>query len=493
MDVSLKWLKDYVDLTAPADELAHRLTMAGVEVEEIERIGAAWEKVFVGKVVALRPHPNADNLQLVDVDYGEERRATVVTGAKNLEVGNVVPLAQLGARLANYRKPGNPIEELKPRDLRGIVSQGMVCSAVELGLGEESDGIMHLDPSARIGAPLAEELGDVIFHLKVTPNRSDCLAMLGVAREIAAITGRQSRQPDVAVAEPGAPAADAVTVQIGDPELCPRYIAKIIRGVKIGPSPKWLQDRLVAGGMRPINNVVDVTNYVMLELGQPLHAFDYDKIGGRQIVVRRARPGERLTTLDGVDRELTPEMLVIADAAIPVALAGVMGGADSEVSDTTTTVLLESASFHPVSIRRAARELRLPSEASRRFERTVPTENALPAARRAAQLIAELSGGAVAAGEVDAYPRPVERRRARLELAEIRRLLGVDFAPAEVERILGALGFTLRRDGDAYDVEVPPYRVDVSRPADLVEELVRIRGYDVIPETLPTGAMPEPL
>jgi phenylalanyl-tRNA synthetase beta chain len=490
MRVPLSWLKEYVDLVLPPDELAHRLTMAGIEVEEIEQVGAAWGPVYVGQVVALRQHPNADRLLLAELDLGE-RRLQAVTGAPNLRVGAKVPVALPGARLASGSD--GAAFTVRPATLRGERSECVVCSEKELGLGEDHSGILILDASAPLGRPLGEVLGDTVFVLKLSPNRADCLAMLGVAREVAALTDQPLRQPEWSVVEEGPAAASFTQVEILDPDLCPRYIARIITGVRVGPSPRWLQDRLRLAGMRPINNIVDITNYVMLEIGQPLHAFDYERLAGRRIVVRRARAGERLTTLDGVDRALSPDMLAIADAERPVAIAGVMGGLDSEVTESTTTILLESASFHPTSVRRTARALRLPSEAARRFERTVPVERPPVGAARAAELMRQIAGGRVAPGAVDAYPRPRAPRRIHLALAEVSRLLGQDFAVEAVERILGRLGFATRRADGALDVTVPSDRVDVELPADLVEEVARVVGYDSLPTTLPRGEVPAPI
>src|SRR5579883_1447703 len=346
MKVSLKWLRSYTPASLPPEELAHRLTMAGVEVEAIYRIGESWENVFVGEVSDLKPHPNADRLQLATVNYGEGRTITVITGATNLKVGDKVPLALVGAKLLNTHLPTPEIQEIKPVKLRGILSEGMVCSAKELGLGQDHAGILILDHAATPGTPLAEELGDVIFDIDVTPNRVDLFSMIGIAREVAALLEEPLAIPTPDYPSPGPLTGSLIDIRIVDPDLCPRYTAAIVRGVTIGQSPKWLRDRLTAVGLRPINNVVDVTNYVMLEWGQPLHAFDYDKLRGKQIIVRRAGDGESIVLLDGSTRGLTSANLVIADAQGPVAIAGVMGGADSEVTSETTSVLIESANFN---------------------------------------------------------------------------------------------------------------------------------------------------
>lgn len=506
MNISLKWLREYVDITLPVEQLAERLTLAGIEVANIRRIGGNWdpEKLFVGQVVEIMPHPNADRLLLVTVEYGAEgatgeqsKRITVVTGATNMRVGDKVPLALAGARLIDPHSEKPKEMVLKPTTLRGVRSEGMVCSPKELGLSEDHEGILILHPEARVGAPLVEELGDTILELEVTPNRPDCLSVIGVAREVAALTGQTLRLPSVEAPEEGPPSGDLVAVDIESPDLCARYIAMVVQEVAVGPSPKWMQERLERAGMRSINNVVDVTNYVMLEWGQPLHAFDYDTLRGRRIIVRTARPGETIVTLDGQARTLTPETLVIADAERPVAIAGVMGGLETEVGERTTTVLLESANFNPVSIRRTARALNIPSEAQRRFEKGLPPELTVPAIRRAAQLIRELAGTAerrpvIAKGMVDAYPRPAEPRRIRLAASEVRRVLGMDIPLDRQERILVSLGFGVAREDQALLVTVPYWRRDITLPADLVEELARISGYDELPATLPAGRLPPP-
>ncbi len=498
MRVSLKWLHDYVDLLIPPSDLAHRMTMAGVEVQAMESIGATWDrdKIFVGQITALNPHPNADRLQLATASYGQGT-ITVVTGAWNLAVGDKIPVALLGARLIDGH--GDKREEivLKPTKLRGIMSEGMVCSELELGLGEDHTGIMILPPDAPVGTPLVDYLGDTIFELDIK-GRWDCLSMLGVAQEVAAIQrvlfGQQValREPPLDYSELGDDVSHSIAIQILDPDLCPRYSATLVRGVKVGPSPRWLQDRIIAAGMRPINNIVDITNYVMWETGQPLHAFDYDRIHGRKIIVRRARPGETIVSLDNQVRELTTDMCMIADVDRAVAIGGVMGGLDSEVTETTTNVLLEAANFLPTSIRRTARALRIPSEAQRRFEKGLPADGTVPAARRATRLMLELAGGVAARGVADAYPGRKETQPILLTTAEVKRLLGVELALREITHVLTALGFGCRQqDENAVVVTVPMRRVDVTIPADLIEELARILGYDRMPTTMISGPVPE--
>ncbi len=489
MRVPLKWLREYVDITLSPDELAHRLTMAGLEAGEIIRIGAEWDRIYVGQVLELAPHPNADRLQLVTVDYGRGR-LTVVTGATNLRVGDKVPLALAGARLIDGHSEQPRMITLQPTRLRGILSEGMVCSGKELGLSEDHAGILILHPEARVGAELQEELGEVILDMSITPNRSDALSLLGIAREVAALTGQKVRYPSLDVPEEGPPAAELARVDVLDPDLCPRYSAMIIRGVKVGPSPRWLQERLAAAGVRPISNVVDVTNYVMLEMGQPLHAFDLHKVKDRHILVRRAHAGETLTTLDGVERRLGPDMLLIADPTGGIGLAGVMGGANTEISDETTDILLEAANFNPINNRRTARALNLPTEASRRFEKGLPPELTVPALRRSMSLMHQLAGGTVASGIIDVYPEPLPQRQIVLVDGEVKRLLGVDPGRQRVAEVLTSLEFTVERREGALLVTVPPHRIDVALPADLVEEVARITGYDAIPDTLLSGELP---
>ena len=488
MRVSLKWLSDYVDLHLPAEEIARRLTMAGLEVEAIERTGGTWQNVFVGLVTAVEPHPNADRLRLATVELGGERH-TVVCGAPNVAEGQKVAFAKVGARLLDGHT-GKPMA-LKAATIRGVESAGMVCSEKELGLSEEHTGILVLEPDAPLGAPLADYLGDAILHIDMKPNRADGLSMLGIAREVAALTGESAREPDVTFEEVGRPISGLVAVTIEDADLCGRYVATLIAGLSVGPSPRWMQERLSAGGMRPINNVVDVTNYVMLELGQPLHAFDYDTISAHHVIVRRARPGERMRTLDGVERTFGPEHLLIADPSGPIAVAGVMGGEHTEVTERTTRVLLESATFNPVSIRRTALALRAQSEASRRFAWGLPADLAMIASRRATKLLVEVCGGEAAAGTIDVYPRKEKVVRIEVTRRRLSQVLGVDLPTSKVREALTALGFSARWvPPDRYVVRVPYWRRDVRIPDDVAEEVARVVGYDQIPTEPIMGAIP---
>ena len=419
MRVPTSWLQDYVDITVELGELAERLTLAGLEVGAIDRIGDWWsrENLVVGEVVEVRAHPNADRLVLVDVAYGGEELEQCVTGAPNLfpykGIGPVslkVAFAMEGAELYDGHKEGFVKTRLKRTKIRGIPSRAMVCSEKELGLSEEHEGIMFLADDAPVGVALTDYLGDTVLDLDLTPNLARCFSILGVAREVAALTGVPLRYPSTEWVTAGTPASDLAGVEIRDPELCSRYIATIIRNVQIGPSPRWMQDRVGKAGMRPISNVVDITNFVMLEWGQPLHAFDYDKLVARAnggvptIIVRCAEYGETLRTLDGVDRSFSQDELLICDTRGPIAVAGVMGGYDTEIDENTTSILLESANFDLVSVRRTTQALKLPSEASSRFGKGIHPELAAPAAKRASELMRGLAGGIVAPGMVDAYP-----------------------------------------------------------------------------------------
>ncbi len=518
MKIPLKWLEDYVPLTLPVAELAERLTLAGLEVSGVrligvpppeglrvksEEAGPVWdrEKIVVAQVLSVAKHPNADKLKLPTVDYGQGRTKKMVTGAPNLHVGDAgqkVILALAGSVLYDGHATPKKLSELKPGNIRGEPSDAMVCSSFELGIDDEHEGIILLEDDAPVGAPLVDFMGDVVLELEVTPNLARCLSLIGVAREVAALTGQTLKLPPHVVQATGEPVEGQVRVIIDDPKLSSRYAAVLLKGVKIGPAPGWMQRRLTYAGMRPISNVVDITNYVMLEWGQPLHAFDYDALrrraGGKAptITVRPARAGEVLKTLDGVDRRLTPEMLVIADDAGPVALAGVMGGAETEVSAATTNVLLESANFDFLNIRRTIKALNLPSEASMRFSRGIHPELVKPAAERAAELMRQHAGATVCRGIVDVYPARPAPQVVELRMAEVRRILGMDFPADEAARLLRALEFRVERaGGDVLIVSAPPHRLDIQEgPADLIEDLARLHGYDRLPATLLAERLP---
>jgi phenylalanyl-tRNA synthetase beta chain len=482
MKVSLKWLKDYVDIKLTIGELAARLTMAGLEVKGIQTVGGTWDNVVIGEVVALNPHPNADRLKLATVNLGTEQVNTVC-GAPNISLGQRVTFAHIGARLIDPHT-GEAVV-LEPAKIRGVVSEGMVCSEKELGISDSHEGILVLPPEAPIGVPLGAYLGDVILDLDITPNRPDCLSVVGIAREIAVLTGEPLRLPEIRYEETEKPIDSFASVDIVDPDLCPRYCASLVTGIKIAPSPSWLQQRLNNCGMRPINNVVDVTNYVMLEYGQPLHAFDYHKLEGRQIIVRRARNGETITTLDGSKRALNPDILVIADKEEAVAVAGIMGGLDSEVMDKTDTILLESANFNQATIRRGCSHLQFQSEASMRFDKGLNSELPLVPLKRATQLLLELAGGRAAKGIIDVYPGKSEPKLILLTTREVKRLSGLKVNIDEILKILKALGFECR-EGDSSSqilVSAPYWRSDIKCSADLVEEVARVIGYDKVPMT----------
>lgn len=506
MKVPIGWLKEYVDITISLEELAERLTLAGLEVASVDHIGDWWdrEKIVVGEVLEVRPHPNADRLVLADVDYGGDEIEQCVTGAPNLfpykgqgPVSLKVAFAMEGAELYDGHKEGFVKARLKRTKIRGVPSRAMVCSEKELGISEAHEGIMFLPADAPTGTALADYMGDTVLDLDLTPNLARCFSMTGVAREVAALTGVPMRYPSTDWQDDGPPAGDLAAVEIEDPDLSARYIATIIRDVEIGPSPQWMQDRVRKAGMRPISNIVDITNYVMLEWGQPLHAFDYDKLVARAgggvptIIVRRARPGETMRTLDDVDRTFDEDTLLICDTAGPVAVAGVMGGFDTEIDEHTRNILLESANFDYISIRRTTQALKLPSEASLRFGKGIHPELAEPAVRRASELMRTLAGGTIARGLVDAYPVQPEPAVIELTTSAVERNLGIGFSLKEMVAILEPLEFECEPiSEEAMRVKVPEHRLDCTYPADLIEEIARIYGYDRIPVTEMADRLP---
>lgn len=482
MRVPLRWLAEWIALP-PEPELLARLTQGGLEVEGVERVGPDLSGVRVGLVVSRERHPNADRLALCRVDLGGGEPVEIVCGAPNVAAGQKVAVASPGATLPDGRK-------LEKAKIRGVSSHGMICSARELGLGDDQAGILVLDPAAPVGAPLDEVLaaGDRVVEIALTPNRGDCASLLGIAREVRAHFGGALRVPPSEPPEAGAPAAGSFRVAIADPEGCARYAGRLVRGVRVGPSPAWVQERLQAAGLRAINVVVDVTNLVLLELGQPLHAFDAALLRGGVVRVRRAVPGEKLATLDGECRALEPGDLVIADAERAIALAGVMGGAETEVGERTRDVFLESAQFDPTRVRRTARRLGLHSEASYRFERQVDREGVRRACDRAARLLAELAGGQVAPGVVEAAGAPLEPVPIlALDPARANRLLGTALTREEIVALLARVDVGVE-DPHATPLRcrVPSFRNDLRRPVDLVEEIARIHGYDRIPTTMPS-------
>jgi len=483
MEFTYNWLKQYVDFAWSPTELADKLTFAGIEVEGVETIGGKIPaQVVVAQILASEKHPNADKLSVCRVNDGSMERQ-IVCGAKNFKVGDKVPLALPGAGMA----AGFTIKISK---LRGVESQGMMCSAEELGLPKGEDGLLILPADAPVGKNFAEYLGggDTVFDIEVTPNRPDWLSVIGIAREIAALTGNPLRLPEFTLRE-GAENVEALaSVAVEAPELCPRYTAQVIRGVKIGPSPAWMKQLLEKVGMRSINNVVDVTNYILLETGHPLHAFDYNLVKGHRIIVRRAQNGELYQAIDDSQHELTDEMLVIADAERAVALAGIMGGKNSEINDATTDVLLEAAYFNPPGIRRTSKRLGLASESSYRFERGTDIAGLAWASQRAAALMQELAGGQVARGMIDVLAQPIAKRTVSCRYGQVNRLLGIEVPPATVKRIFVSLGLSVvKDDAAACEVEVPTFRVDLEREADLIEEVCRIHGVEKVPARMQPG------
>jgi phenylalanyl-tRNA synthetase beta chain len=462
--------------------------MAGTEVDAILTTGRDWGKISVAEVVDVSPHPNADRLRLATVDLDGEQM-TVVCGAPNVAAGQKVAFARVGAELIDGHT-GEPTI-LKAAKIRGVESAGMVCSEKELGLSDSHEGILVLAEDAPVGTPLGEYLGETVLDLGITPNRPDCMSVLGIAREVAALSNGSVREPPLDYQESGRPIKERLSVEIADRDLCPRYCAALVEGVQIGPSPPWMQERLLAAGVRPISNVVDITNYVMLEIGQPLHAFDFSLISNRKIIVRRARPSEVMVTLDGTERPLNRDMLVIADAKDAVAVAGLMGGAASEVTETTTAILLEAANFNPANIRRTSTDLKLRTDASARFEKGLSPELAMVGIRRAVRLMLELAGGRAAEGIIDVHPGKRRETRITVTQERLRRVLGVQLPTPQVRQTLTSLGFGCRWvPPDRYVVRVPHWRTDVRIPDDVAEELARIIGYDELPTTTLGGAIP---
>ncbi len=489
MKVPLKWLKDYVKVTLPIPELAKRLTLAGFEVSEIISTGGSWENVFVGEIIAIEPHPNADRLRLATVNLGKEQE-TVVCGAPNLTKGDKIAFARVGAKLTD--PASGKVETLKPAKIRGVESKGMICSERELGLSDKHEGILVLSKEAVIGIPLADFMGDTVLDIDITANRPDGLSVTGIAHEVGAICGQKVNIPEITYAETGEPINKQMSIEIVDSELCPRYCASLITNVKIKESPAWLQERLIAGGQRPINNIVDISNYVMLEYGQPLHTFDYEKLKDKKIIVRRAKEGEKFVTLDGNERQLNGDMLTIADGERTVAIAGVMGGLNSDVTESTTSILLEAASFKATSLHYTSRKLGLMSEASARFERGISAGLTIPALKHATQLIAELGGGKIAKGIIDAYPGKKEAKPITVRAERVKRLLGIEYSVDEIVKAFQALGIECKAEGTKVTAVAPYWRSDLKIEEDFIEEVARVYGYDKIPTTLIKDEIPQP-
>ena len=490
MQVSIKWLKDYIDFTETPEQLADKLTMAGIPVENVVDPGEGLEKVVTGRIEKLEPHQNSDHLQICTMNVGLAENIIIVTGAQNVAEGQVVPVAMVGAHLPNGMK-------ISKGKLRGVASNGMLCSAQELKLDleklpeEQKTGIFILPSDTPVGIPAKDVLGlnDVVLEFELTANRADCFSVFGLVREIAAITGNKPHFPEIKVNEDdNTKLNDIFSVEIADPDLCSRFSTRMLKNVKIGPSPEWMQQRLEGAGIRSINNVVDVTNFVMIELGHPMHAYDYDKITGKKLIARRAIEGEELHTLDDTSRKAKGEMLVIADSEKAAGLAGIMGGFETEITDTTTTVVLESADFYGPCIRRTARACGLSSEASGRFERGVDSETTIKALDRAAQLLQEMGACTVCEGIVDVYPNPKQANYVTFTPEQINNQLGTNIAKDVMLNIITSVGFDVTKDeNDEITVKVPSWRNDVTCMADISEEIARLHGFDKIKSTLPNG------
>lgn len=490
MQVSIKWLKDYIDFTETPEQLADKLTMAGIPVENVVDPGEGLEKVVTGRIEKLEPHQNSDHLQICTMNVGLAENIIIVTGAQNVAEGQVVPVAMVGAHLPNGMK-------ISKGKLRGVASNGMLCSAQELKLDleklpeEQKTGIFILPSDTPVGIPAKDILGlnDVVLEFELTANRADCFSVFGLVREIAAITGNKPHFPEIKVNEDdNTKLNDIFSVEIADPDLCSRFSTRMLKNVKIGPSPEWMQQRLEGAGIRSINNVVDVTNFVMIELGHPMHAYDYDKITGKKLIARRAIEGEELHTLDDTSRKAKGEMLVIADSEKAAGLAGIMGGFETEITDTTTTVVLESADFYGPCIRRTARACGLSSEASGRFERGVDSETTIKALDRAAQLLQEMGACTVCEGIVDVYPNPKQANYVTFTPEQINNHLGTNIAKDVMLNIITSVGFDVTKDeNDEITVKVPSWRNDVTCMADISEEIARLHGFDKIKSTLPNG------
>ena len=496
MKVSYKWLKEYLDLSdVTPDELAEKMSRTGIEVDDVIYPGKGLSKIVVGETLSVVDHPDSDHLHVCQVNIGTEEPIQIVCGAPNVAAGQKVIVALHGARITGNAK-------IKKGKMRGQESNGMICSLAELGYSESvvskkyADGIFVLPAEAVPGTEVVDllELDDAILDIDITPNRADALSMRGSAYEVAAIYNKALKFPEAPVSEKTGSVTEYIKVAVEDTNDAPAYHIQVIKDVKIAESPLWLQNKLMNGGIRPINNVVDITNYILLEYGQPLHAFDYDQIGSKEIIVRRAKENETMTTLDGVERTLDTDNIVITNGTAPIALAGVMGGLDSEITDGTVTVALEAALFNPVLIRKTAGKFNLRSESSSRFEKGINVATIRTAGQHAAELIHELAGGTIVAGTASVDTVEVKDTEVVITLEKINRSLGTAISSGEVTAIFNQLGFASTFDGETFTVAVPPRRWDISIYADILEEVARIYGYDNLPETLPiTPALPTAL
>ncbi len=476
MLLSIKWLKELVDFDLTVEELDQTLTMLGIEVEGVIDYSKKYDKFYIAKVISKEKHPDADKLSICKVSDSKEER-TIVCGAPNVDAGQTIVLATEGAFV-----PG-PEFEIAKRKVRGVESNGMICSKDELELGESTGGIWVLPENAEIGQPLADylDLNDTIFDISLTPNKADCISHLGVARDLAAYLRTKVKTADKSLDEKGENISKSISVEILDADKCPRYSARVIKNAKIQDSPDWLKNRLIAIGLRPINAAVDVTNYVMYECGQPMHAFDLDKVAGGKIIVKTVENKTKFTTLDSKERELDEQMLMICDAEKPIAIAGVMGGENSEITDATTNIVLESAFFNPSSVRRTSKKLYIQSDSSYRFERGVDHENIVNALDKATAMIAEFTGGEIAEGLIDVYPNEIKRKEIKLRYERARKIIGIEVSDSEMKEMMQALNFVVvNEDSEGILLEVPPYRVDVTLEIDLIEEVARLFNYDNI-------------
>jgi len=486
MKISYNWLKDFVKIKLTPEKLAEELTVKSFEVENVEKLGQGLEDIVVGEILDIKPHPQAEKLQLATVNIGKKEPVTFVCGAFNIKKGQEVPVVLVGTTLPDGTY-------VKKATIRGVESPGMLCSEKELGLGEDHTGIMILDPKLKVGQSLARalEIEDTVFDIDVLPNRAhDCLSNIGIAREVAAIINVEFEIKNLELREDKSlKIEDFVKVKVGDTKLCPRYTARVVSDIKVKDSPQWLKSRLQACGVRPINNIVDITNYVMLEYGQPMHAFDADKLTNKEIIVRRAKNGEKIITLDGEKRELTKDMLVITDSKKPIAIAGVMGGAEKEVKDTTKNIILESANFNSLSIRQTAAKLGLRSESSDRFGYGLDPNLASQAQDRAAYLMQELAQGKVVSGMIDIYPKKVKPWKVKVNLGWLDKFLGVSVSKNKVLQILKSLQFGVKQKGRELEVNIPTFRLDLTIPEDVAEEMARLYGYSKIEEQSPRGKL----
>ena len=483
MKVLLSWLKDYIDINETPEKIAEALTMTGLEVEEVIQPGKNIKGVVVGKVLTKDAHPNSDHLSLCKVDIGKGEPLQIVCGAQNHKAGDVVPVAVLGAKLPS----GFEITEAK---IRGIDSYGMMCSKRELGLSEDHSGLYILPPDLPLGEDIVKalKLDEVIFEISITANRGDALSHLGIARELSAIFNLPLKREPLGDDSGDDNISDLIKIDIKNNELCPRYGARLVRNIKVGPSPDWMKERLENVGVRSINNIVDITNYIMLDIGHPMHAFDYDKLAGKHIIVRNAKAGEKMMTLDNTERALEENMLVISDEEKAVAIAGVMGGLDTSVTESTTNVLFEAASFDTVTVRRTSKKLALQSDSSYRFERGTNIDNVPIALNAAAKFTKELAGGQPVRGICDVYPKPEILRQIKVRTKRLNKLVGINLTTSQIETYLLRFKFETRKEGEDVVVSVPPYRHDITQEADVIEEVARLYGYNNIPETLPAVA-----